>query len=85
MSLQTVIGAEGEKAELQHRIAALEEERATLTRDIESLREAISVRQLRSTASHIQSEVDALRAEKTGLQEQLSTFPAPDSSPAPVN
>ena len=81
MSLQTVDGP-GLKAELEASLSRLEEERKTLMRDIESLKESVAIKTLERDERRIQSEVEALRVQKTELEERLKSFS--DASPYSV-
>jgi len=80
MSLQVVAGFEEVKADLEGRVVRLEEERETLARDIESLRETITVKALERKATHLQGEVESLRSQKSELESRLSEFSSADGS-----
>ena len=74
MSVQVVAEFEEVKADLEGRVAKLEEERGTLINDIEVLREAITVKTLERNASHLEGEVESLRSQKLELENRLREF-----------
>lgn len=60
------------KMELEGRIKGLEEEKSTLVSEISTLREKLENLRLRRTAKSLEQDVSRLRAEKTGLEEEVA-------------
>lgn len=59
------------KSQLEERIRHLEEQRAALQGDIESLSETITIKTLERNASSLESQVQSLRIEKTALEDRV--------------
>jgi predicted nucleic acid-binding Zn-ribbon protein len=62
------------KTELEERISALETEQASLISDISGLKERLTTLEMERHASHLASEVEALRTEKAVLEEKISSY-----------
>jgi chromosome segregation ATPase len=62
------------KAQLEERIRNLEEERATLQGEIESLHERLTIKEMERDAASLENQVNALRGQKETLEAQLASF-----------
>lgn len=72
--METVTEYADRKAELEEKIGSLEAERNSLLSDIASLKERIVTLELERTANSLEGEVDALRTEKSVLEEKAAKF-----------
>ncbi len=62
------------KVELEERVQGLESERSSLISDIASLKERLAILELEHNATSLAGEVEALRTEKSVLEEKIATY-----------
>lgn len=72
------------KTELGERIRLLEEERSSLMSDIVSLKEKLTVLDLERHSASLGNEVEALRTEKTVLEEKITSLGVDNPSSSPT-
>ncbi len=72
--METVQQYVDKKAELEERVQGLESERSSLISDIASLKERLAILELEHNATSLATEVDALRTEKSVLEERIATY-----------
>lgn len=72
--METVTQYVDHKTELEERIRGLEAEQASLVADISVLKERLTELELERHASSLANEVEALRTEKTVLEEKISSY-----------
>jgi len=62
------------KAELEGRVEALESEQASLIAEISALKEKLTTLELERHARSLANDVEALRTEKTVLEEKIASY-----------
>ena len=67
-------GYEEQKAELEARTKALEEERTTLLAQIPRLEERVTILRLEDKAKTLQGEVSTLRGHKSTLENEIAQY-----------
>jgi len=72
--METVQQFVDRKAELEQRLQGLESERSSLISDIASLKDRLAILELERNASSLAGEVEALRTEKSVLEEKIATY-----------
>lgn len=73
-SMEAVTQYVDRKSELEERIQLLESERASVIAVIASLKEKLAILELERNATSLANEVEALRTEKTVLEEKIATY-----------
>ncbi|MGA2663673.1 MAG: hypothetical protein ABSF83_01840 [Nitrososphaerales archaeon] len=70
-TIETTTSFADTKNQLEGRIRHLEEQRAALQGDIESLNETITIKTLERNASSLENQVQSLRIEKIALEDRV--------------
>lgn len=72
------------KAQLEERIANLKREKEAVQREVESLSQKVTIKDLEKQARTLEGELGGLKGKKSVLEQKLSGFDAPQAQGAPA-
>jgi chromosome segregation ATPase len=71
------------KAQLEERIANLAHEKEAAQREVESLSQKLTLKELEKQAKALEGELSAVKGRKSALEQKLAGFAAPPAQSAP--